>query len=1078
MPDPKLRVIAELDDRASRGLSGLANKTQLGLAGIAAGAAAMGAASVKAATDLDKSIREVATLTGGAGKDIDRLRGKVLDLSASMGTDAVESTQALYQAISAGVPEENAFTFLQVASKAAIGGVTNTATAVDGITTVINAWGLETSDAEAVADSFFTTVKGGKTTFEQLSRRMSNVAPIAAAAGVSFQEVNAALEAMTKQGIPTAEATTQLRQIMAELQKPSTELQAALDGIGISSGKAALETHGLSGVLNMMADHGAKTGQSLNQMFGSVEAGAGALSLAGKQSQLFTDAITNQRNAAGAASAAYETMADGAAHSFARLEASAKKVMVEFGTKMLPVAQKVVDFFLQSEIPAVQDLEQAYTDLHKEIGNRSGIDDAARQEEIEHLKMIEEMHLRIKAAEERGQVDGITGGLESFLGVVKSGFDTLDTFYQKQVLIHGLWAREGAALAYVQGEMGKGMSAREAYVQWVDIMTARTGQMESQLRTLTGALGEAQREYREGSLAASNLVSEKQQLSESARLLGTTEATLQQIMDLTGQKLSDLSGRRLPNAIAALNQAGQSSNTTTAELNDLSDSFAVSGGTASDLTKEVSLAKDELAKLASSGTISADAIEELGKEAGLSADDLKDLKDQAADAHRELAIVLHTLQGLYSMDPGESADEPYEQFKGPPAYVQASINKVTHMVEESNRKQAAAAQSRAAAVSSASLSASAARAAEADEAQLTGDILVETTTTTTQSVMDKQRELWAAADEKAQRIGDQEQQLTATIRDQTGQALAAYDEFVVGVDTATGSLTTSLTELDRSFQESLDRYQQFESQVTGSKATRFHEDTVRRRERQDEDHAERIQAIQKQITAAEKEEQKERLRAQLDQLQASFNKRRRREDEDLQIRATRLKEDEARRLQEMKDGHEKQRTATIDAWQQTVDSLLEKLDESTGTLDEYVAEQHEKLGVLVSDHVNKPLDDAKSTVDDLKAKLQNALGLLAEVREKAERLPVPVTSGSAGSGQPQQYARGGTVPGPTGQPHLAIVHGGEVITPPGRPAPRGGDTYIVNQYIAGNIHSEQSIIQLAWNGMKKRSLSGHTMGVS
>jgi TP901 family phage tail tape measure protein len=161
---------------------------------IGLGALALGASqSVTQANNLAVGLREVVTLTGQTGSAAEATFGEftslVAGLSNEFGIAQSVLTGGLYQALSAGVPQENAFTFMQVASTAAIAGVTNVETAVDGLTTIINAFGLESSDAEAVADSMFAAVKGGKTTFDELATSIFNVGPAAAASVVANLEL-------------------------------------------------------------------------------------------------------------------------------------------------------------------------------------------------------------------------------------------------------------------------------------------------------------------------------------------------------------------------------------------------------------------------------------------------------------------------------------------------------------------------------------------------------------------------------------------------------------------------------------------------------------------------------------------------------------------------------------------------------------------------------------------------------------------------------------------------------------------------------------------------------------------------
>src|SRR5258707_1301082 len=84
---------------------------------------------------------------------------------------------------------------------AAVGGVTSLETAVDGISSTVNAYGDKVITATQASDLMFTAVKVGKTTFDELSKSLFNVNPAAAALGVKFQDVTAALASMTAQGV-------------------------------------------------------------------------------------------------------------------------------------------------------------------------------------------------------------------------------------------------------------------------------------------------------------------------------------------------------------------------------------------------------------------------------------------------------------------------------------------------------------------------------------------------------------------------------------------------------------------------------------------------------------------------------------------------------------------------------------------------------------------------------------------------------------------------------------------------------------------------------------------------------------
>lgn len=340
-------------DKVGKQLDGLQGKVQKMAKGFRiAGAAmtAMGGAmlagfgvSMKAAADFESAMREVNTMMGLSQTEFKDFSKEVQTLAADLGVDAVDSANALYQAISAGVPKENVLEFLEVATKAAIGGITDTVTAVDGLTTVLNAFKLPISEAQKVADIMFTTVKGGKTTFEELSASLFQVAPIAAASGVKFEEVAAALATMTKQGVPTSVATTQLRQAMVSLQKPTKEMAEVINSLGYESGQVMMQELGLADTLNILRDASGGSNEMLMKMFGSVEAGQAVLSLTGDNAAMFAEDLEAMKDSAGAATDAFEEMEQSTSRQMNKLKASFKDVMITVGTTLLPVLSSLVE---------------------------------------------------------------------------------------------------------------------------------------------------------------------------------------------------------------------------------------------------------------------------------------------------------------------------------------------------------------------------------------------------------------------------------------------------------------------------------------------------------------------------------------------------------------------------------------------------------------------------------------------------------------------------------------------------------------------------------------------------------------
>jgi len=331
-------------DRVGGAMVGVGKKATLGLT---VPIVAFGAAGLKSASQVETGLREVNTLFGLTGKAAEQNFGELQDLvqglSADVGIAQDVLTQGLYNAISAGVPKDNAFEFMQIASKASVAGVTDVNTAVDGLTSIINAFGLDMSDAEGVADSMFAAVQGGKTTFEELSASIFNIAPAAAASKVSMQEVNAAIATLTASGTPTAVATTQLRAALTGLQRPSEDLDKAFQKVGFASAQAALEEKGLAFALGVVKDASQGNNGTLTELLGSVEAVSAANVIAGTSVDKMTSEMERQANAAGATETAFTEMEKSNSRKMERLKVTFQNISIAIGNALLPVAGAIAD---------------------------------------------------------------------------------------------------------------------------------------------------------------------------------------------------------------------------------------------------------------------------------------------------------------------------------------------------------------------------------------------------------------------------------------------------------------------------------------------------------------------------------------------------------------------------------------------------------------------------------------------------------------------------------------------------------------------------------------------------------------
>lgn len=317
------------------------------MAKAAAGAFAAGVGLMaKAVLDFggfEKQMNEVFTLLPGiSGDAMGEMTDQVKAFATEFGVLPTEVVPALYQSLSAGVPADNVFAFIETAQKLSKGGVTDLTTAVDGLSSVVNAYGSDVLSAEQASDLMFTTVKLGKTNVAELSAALFQVTPTAAGLGVEFGNVTAALAAMTLQGVPTSVATTQLRQLFVELSKEGSAAAGTFEELSGKSFRDFIAAGGnVQEALQVMEKGAADTGVSISDMFGSVEAGSAALALTGGGTEAFTNALAGMDESAGATEAAFEQMNQGLGATLDKLKAKFSVAMLNIGEQIAPTVATV-----------------------------------------------------------------------------------------------------------------------------------------------------------------------------------------------------------------------------------------------------------------------------------------------------------------------------------------------------------------------------------------------------------------------------------------------------------------------------------------------------------------------------------------------------------------------------------------------------------------------------------------------------------------------------------------------------------------------------------------------------------------
>jgi len=334
-----LNIIIGLKDNASGGLKTIGStlKTAFSSApmrGLKTAIVGIGTALVGAVVEGAKfnvEMSRVWTMAGGGISTFKKLREEARNLSSTFGIARSEMAKGMYNALSAGVDKAGLESFMSTAAKVAVADGSEISVAVDGITTVLNAFKIQASDTAAVADDMFQTVSMGKTTFRDLAANLATVAPMAAASNIPLKQILAHVAALTAQGTPTAQAMTQIR--------------ASIMGLNKALGDGWSKNMSYQDALEKVWKKAKGSQTALLELVGSSEAVQAVLGGVGKNAQMADEKLAGMSNTAGTLETAFKKV-DQFRH-WAPLLESTRSVLSQLGgeidSRLRPFVLKITE---------------------------------------------------------------------------------------------------------------------------------------------------------------------------------------------------------------------------------------------------------------------------------------------------------------------------------------------------------------------------------------------------------------------------------------------------------------------------------------------------------------------------------------------------------------------------------------------------------------------------------------------------------------------------------------------------------------------------------------------------------------
>jgi TP901 family phage tail tape measure protein len=263
--------------------------------------------------EFSSAAAEINSILPKTAKLTEDTKDELVKFSSTFGTSAAQQAKAFYQIVSAGISDATEATeLLAVANEAAVAGVTDITTSVNGLTSALATFKDQGIDTRAASDILFTAVREGKTTFGELASNIGKVAPLGKAAGASFAEIGGALAFVTKIGLSTEEATTGIRAVFAQLIKQGPEVKKTAKDLGIEFSVAAIEEKGFAAVIKDVIDATGGQSEAIASLFPNIRALNTVLAISKGDFTDFERILNETANATGATADAFAIISDSA----------------------------------------------------------------------------------------------------------------------------------------------------------------------------------------------------------------------------------------------------------------------------------------------------------------------------------------------------------------------------------------------------------------------------------------------------------------------------------------------------------------------------------------------------------------------------------------------------------------------------------------------------------------------------------------------------------------------------------------------------------------------------------------------
>jgi TP901 family phage tail tape measure protein len=302
----------------------------------------------KQAGEFEQAIDFLGAIINASDSEMTKLTDTIMQLGMTTNFTGKEVADAATQLGQAGFTAEQIMQALPGTLALATAGTLDLVSASDIASSTLRSFGFEASQMSKVADVLAKTANDTNTNVLNIGEGMKYVSPLARTAGLSFQEVSAAIGLLGNVGIQGSMAGTTLRAAIAALLNPTKEEATLLAELGVNVTTSGGKIVSLTEVIRQLQTAGVDTGQVM-QIFG-LRGGPGMAALISMGSNALKDLTVSLENAGGTADEVAKAKLNNFTGQMGIASNMVKTFMVALGSPMLEIFK---EYIMSDLIPAI-----------------------------------------------------------------------------------------------------------------------------------------------------------------------------------------------------------------------------------------------------------------------------------------------------------------------------------------------------------------------------------------------------------------------------------------------------------------------------------------------------------------------------------------------------------------------------------------------------------------------------------------------------------------------------------------------------------------------------------------------------